>query len=43
MKKVLHVLQVLKLIIQFPFDVEKGSKKAASVRLKKALITAKFL
>ena len=43
MKKVLQVLKVLQLIIQFPFDVEKGYKKAASVRLKKALITAKLL
>lgn len=43
MKKILKVLEVIKLIIKFPFDIENGAKKSASVKLKKALISAKLL
>lgn len=43
MKKVIKVLEVIKLIIKFPFDVESGAKKSASVKLKKALISANLL
>lgn len=43
MKKILKVLKVVQLIIKFPFDIENGAKKSASVRLKKALISANLL
>lgn len=43
MKKLLHILQLIKLIVFLPFEVLRGSKKRAYKRIKKTMLAANLL
>jgi hypothetical protein len=43
MKRFLQFLKIVQLFILLPFEVSKGSKKRAYMRIKKMMIAANFL
>lgn len=43
MKKILQVLKIVQLFILLPFEISKGSKKRAYMRIKKMMIAANLL
>ena len=43
MKKTLQVLKIVQLFILLPFEISKGSKKRAYMRIKKMMIAANLL
>ncbi|WP_430928009.1 hypothetical protein [Polaribacter marinivivus] len=43
MKRVLQVLKIILLFIFLPFEISKGSKRKAYVRIKKMMIAANLL
>ena len=43
MKKVLQLLKIVQLFILLPFEISKGSKKRAYMRIKKMMVAANLL
>jgi hypothetical protein len=43
MKKTLQILKIVQLSILLPFEISKGSKKRASKRIRKMMISANLL
>nr|WP_298989415.1 hypothetical protein [uncultured Polaribacter sp.] len=43
MKRVLQILKIILLFIFLPFEISKGSKRKAYVRIKKMMIAANLL
>ncbi|WP_302850187.1 hypothetical protein [Polaribacter sp. Q13] len=43
MKKIAQLLKISYLIVLLPFEIVKGSKKRASVRIKKLMLAANLL
>jgi len=43
MKKILQLLKIIFLFIFLPFEILKGSKKKAYIRIKKKMISANLL
>lgn len=43
MKKLLQLLKILQLFILLPFEISKGSKKRAYMRIKKMMVAANLL
>lgn len=43
MKRVLEILKIVQLLLKLPFDISKGSKKRASVKIKTLMISARLL
>lgn len=43
MRKLLQLLKILQLFILLPFEISKGSKKRAYMRIKKMMIAANLL
>jgi hypothetical protein len=43
MKRVLQVLKIILLFIFLPFEISKGSKRKAYIRIKKMMIAANLL
>ncbi len=43
MKRVLQILKIILLFIFLPFEISKGSKRKAYVRIKKMIIAANLL
>ena len=42
-KKLVRVLKVFKLFVLLPYEISKGSKKRAYMRIKQSMISAKLL
>jgi ABC-type molybdate transport system ATPase subunit len=43
MKRIFEILKIVPLLFRLPFDISNGSKKRASVKLKKLMISARLL
>jgi len=43
MKKLLQLLKIVILFVLLPFEISKGSKKRAYIRIKEIMIAANFL
>ncbi len=43
MKKLFQILKIIQLFIFLPFEISKGSKKRAYMRIKKMMISANLL
>lgn len=43
MKKILQIFKIIFLFIALPFEISKGSKRKAYVRLKKMMVAANIL
>ncbi len=43
MKRILQLLKIVQLFIFLPFEISKGSKKRAYMRIKKMMIAANLL
>lgn len=43
MKKVLQILKIIFMFISLPFEISKGSKRRAHVKIKKMMIAANLL
>jgi hypothetical protein len=43
MTRLLQILKIIKLFILLPFDITKGSKKKAYMKIKKMMIAANLL
>jgi hypothetical protein len=43
MKRILQVFKIVKLLILLPFEISKGSKKRAYMRIKRTMIAANLL
>ena len=43
MKKLVQVLNVLKLFVLLPYEISKGSKKRAYMRIKQSMLSANLL
>ncbi len=43
MKKVLQILKIIQLFVFLPFEISKGSKRRAYMRIKKMMIAANLL
>ncbi|WP_284041172.1 hypothetical protein [Polaribacter sp. Z022] len=43
MKKTLQLLKILQLFLLLPFEISKGSKKRAYMKIKKMLVAANLL
>jgi hypothetical protein len=43
MKRIFEILKIVTLFFRLPFDISNGSKKRASVKLKKLMISARLL
>jgi hypothetical protein len=43
MKKVLQLLKIFQLFLFLPFEISKGSKKRAYMRIKKMMVAANLL
>lgn len=43
MKRLLQLLKIFKLFILLPFEISKGSKKKAYIRIKKNMLAANLL
>lgn len=43
MKKTLQLLKIVQLFILLPFEISKGSKKRAYMRIKKMMVAANLL
>lgn len=43
MKRILQILKIILLMIFLPFEISKGSKRKAYVRIKKMMIAANLL
>ncbi|AOW18402.1 hypothetical protein LPB03_13480 [Polaribacter vadi] len=43
MKRVLQILKIIQLFIFLPFEISKGSKRRAYMRIKKLMISANLL
>ncbi|MEO9569805.1 MAG: hypothetical protein ABJH82_13850 [Polaribacter sp.] len=43
MKKILQLLKILQLFLLLPFEISKGSKKRAYMRIKKMMVAANLL
>jgi hypothetical protein len=43
MERTLKILKILQLFIFLPFEISKGSKKRAYIRIKKMMISANLL
>ena len=43
MKKVLQLLRIIQLFVFLPFEISKGSKKRAYMKIKKTMVSANLL
>ncbi|KGL59418.1 MULTISPECIES: hypothetical protein [unclassified Polaribacter] len=43
MKRILQILKIIQLLIFLPFEISKGSKRRAYMRIKKRMISANLL
>jgi hypothetical protein len=43
MKRILQLLKIIQLFIFLPFEISKGAKKRAYIRIKRMMITANIL
>jgi len=43
MKKAFKILKIVQLFLKLPFDISNGSKKRASLKIKKLMISANLL
>lgn len=43
MKKLFKILKIVQLFLRLPFDISNGSKKKASLKIKKMMISANLL
>jgi hypothetical protein len=43
MKRLLQLLKILQLFVLLPFEISKGSKKRAYMRIKKMMVAANLL
>tara|TARA_R110002049_G_scaffold616_2_gene3520 strand:- start:5180 stop:5311 length:132 start_codon:yes stop_codon:yes gene_type:complete len=43
MKRILQLLKIVQLFVLLPFEISKGSKKRAYMRIKKMMIAANLL
>ncbi|WP_262503042.1 hypothetical protein [Polaribacter glomeratus] len=43
MKRVFEILKIVALLLRLPLDISNGSKKSASVKIKKLMINARLL
>ena len=43
MKRIQHLLKIVMLLVMLPFEISKGSKKSAYVKIKKRMAAANLL